>query len=616
MATRAQCRDRAVRDAGAVPASAQLQVSRVHGRVLDAQSQDRRRGYGHASGSLGQPHPGDGDRRGRVLRLDRRRPRRLRGAGRGGRNRGRDACAGRARLAARGAHPPVRTLGRRGRGGARRRRCDHGRTSANDRGRGPPRRRGADPKPAGPGGIGQPSRLDVRGQRPAPRARRGRRVAVRAGRHSGVRRLDWLFGMPPNPSGIASLHVLDGYIPPEFGFKSGGVVEVRTETGMRDAWAGTLDTGFADLGTRHVEGFAAGPIGGGAGLMLTGADEASSRFLDPVSLDNLHNDGRSSSLAAQLTFGQSSNLVSLLRPGRPRCLRRAERRGAGRGRPGSTAEDDAVPRRRHVAARPVRRGRCGRDRPTCARALRRSTPRRRTRRSRPNGRREDQRSGALFSVTHQRARHTIKAGGEAVGARSRRALLVRRHRSRRGRGRRPQRRGARPRRRQPLRLLRPSSSIHLVVLRAGRVRGLQQRDAQLRRALRSQPAARGRQPVEPARRRRVARAAGNDRARIVRCGCSSRRRPSTCCSHRRRKHARCRRSSTTRRSAAGRRCLPSASPRSTSRSSRTSCAAYAWTPPHGRGARETWTTRTSSSAPPSPSRTASRASTRTGSTWR
>src|SRR5690349_11090470 len=102
-------------------------------------------------------------------------------------------------------------------------------------------------------------------------------------------RLDRLFGMPPNPSAIASMHVMNGYIPPEFGFKSGGVVEVRTESGIRQAWSGNIDTGLADLGTRHVEGFGAGPIGSHVGLMLTGSDERSSRFLDPVALENFHN---------------------------------------------------------------------------------------------------------------------------------------------------------------------------------------------------------------------------------------------------------------------------------------------------------------------------------------
>src|SRR4051794_4661151 len=123
-------------------------------------------------------------------------------------------------------------------------------------------------------------------------------------------RLDRLFGMAPSPSAIASMHVMNGYIPPEFGFKSGGVVEVRTESGIRDAWSGNVDTGLADLGTRHVEGFGAGPVGTRAGLMLTGSDERSSRFLDPVTLENLHNDGRSSSLAAQFTFQSAAGLFS------------------------------------------------------------------------------------------------------------------------------------------------------------------------------------------------------------------------------------------------------------------------------------------------------------------
>ena len=123
-------------------------------------------------------------------------------------------------------------------------------------------------------------------------------------------RLDRLFGMPPNPSAIASLHVFNGYVPPEFGFKSGAVVEVRTETGIRDAWSGTLDTGLGDLATRNVEGFVSGPLSRGVGLMLTGSDERSSRFLDPVALENFHNEGRTSSIGAQVTFSPGKNLFS------------------------------------------------------------------------------------------------------------------------------------------------------------------------------------------------------------------------------------------------------------------------------------------------------------------
>jgi hypothetical protein len=145
-------------------------------------------------------------------------------------------------------------------------------------------------------------------------------------------RLDRLFGMPPTSSAIASLHVLNGYVPPEFGFKSGAVVEVRTETGIRNVWSGTLDSGVADLGTRHIEGFAAGPVSGGAALMLTGSDERSSRFLDPVAPENFHNDGRTSSLSAQVTYGPGKNLFSA--PCRSAASRTTSRTISCKKRPG------------------------------------------------------------------------------------------------------------------------------------------------------------------------------------------------------------------------------------------------------------------------------------------
>ena len=44
--------------------------------------------------------------------------------------------------------------------------------------------------------------------------------------------------------------------------------------------------------------------------MLTGSDERSSRFLDPVALENFHNEGRTSSIGAQVTFSPGKNLFS------------------------------------------------------------------------------------------------------------------------------------------------------------------------------------------------------------------------------------------------------------------------------------------------------------------
>jgi outer membrane receptor protein involved in Fe transport len=224
-------------------------------------------------------------------------------------------------------------------------------------------------------------------------------------------RLDRLFGMPPTGSGIASIHVLNGYIPPEFGFKSGAVVEVRTESGIRGSWTGLLDTGVADLDTRHVAGFAGGPLGSRAGLMLTGSDERSSRFLDPVALENFHNDGRTSNLGAQLTYSASRNLFTgSAQVGRARyeVPHSAAQEAAGQDQrqhttqmlvsgswqrvlSGGTVWQASAYRRQGSAtlsASPA-------DTPVTA-----------------GGRRLDERHGGLASLTHQRERHTIKFGGE------------------------------------------------------------------------------------------------------------------------------------------------------------------------------------------------------------
>jgi outer membrane receptor protein involved in Fe transport len=224
-------------------------------------------------------------------------------------------------------------------------------------------------------------------------------------------RLDRLFGMPPNPSAIASLHVLNGYVPPEFGFKSGAVVEVRTETGIRNSWSGTLDAGLADLGTRHVEGFASGPLRRGLGLMLTGSDERSSRFLDPVALENFHNEGRTSSLAAQVTYGPGKNLFSgSAQFGRevydvPHNL---EQQKAGQDQRQRTSQTlVAGSWQRVLSARTVCQMSIYR-RQGSARLLSSSGDIPVT----ASGRRRDHRYGVLASLTEQLERHTIKVGGE------------------------------------------------------------------------------------------------------------------------------------------------------------------------------------------------------------
>jgi hypothetical protein len=122
-------------------------------------------------------------------------------------------------------------------------------------------------------------------------------------------RLDGLFGMAPDPSMIDSVNIVTGYVPAEFGFKSGGVIEVRSAGRHADTWVGNGEIGGGGDDARDFSAVIGGPAGPAA-LTLGAAGQASSRFLDPVHPDNLHNDGRAFSGGAQ--FGWSLAPGSLL----------------------------------------------------------------------------------------------------------------------------------------------------------------------------------------------------------------------------------------------------------------------------------------------------------------
>jgi outer membrane receptor protein involved in Fe transport len=105
-------------------------------------------------------------------------------------------------------------------------------------------------------------------------------------------RLDGLFGVAPDPAMIDSVNVSTGYIAPEFGLKSGGVIEVRTAGHVVDRWVGAIDAVAASDATRDVSTVAGGPVSRVTTLTLGVAGQISDRFLDPVHPDNLHNKGR------------------------------------------------------------------------------------------------------------------------------------------------------------------------------------------------------------------------------------------------------------------------------------------------------------------------------------
>lgn len=127
-------------------------------------------------------------------------------------------------------------------------------------------------------------------------------------------RIDGLFGVSPDPALVDAVTVSTGYIPPEFGFKAGGVIEVRSAVRATDAWTAALDGSAGNDETRGISVVAGGPAGPAGALTVGVASQASSRFLDPVHPDNIHNDGATTSGGAQfgwlLPRGGMLNLVS------------------------------------------------------------------------------------------------------------------------------------------------------------------------------------------------------------------------------------------------------------------------------------------------------------------
>jgi hypothetical protein len=104
-------------------------------------------------------------------------------------------------------------------------------------------------------------------------------------------RFDSLFGVAPDPMTVESITVSTGYIPPEFGFKSGAVVEVRSASSVADRWAGSGEGLLASDDAVDGAAVAGGALSNSSSLALNLGGYRSSRFLDPTHPDNFHNSG-------------------------------------------------------------------------------------------------------------------------------------------------------------------------------------------------------------------------------------------------------------------------------------------------------------------------------------
>jgi outer membrane receptor for ferrienterochelin and colicin len=111
-------------------------------------------------------------------------------------------------------------------------------------------------------------------------------------------RLDAVSGIAPDLASVASVSVITGYVPPEFGHKAGGVIEIRSSSAAT-RWNATADLSTGSDATRDGSLTAGGRLGARAGVRAGASATRSDRFLDPVHPDNLHNSGGQSS-----AFGQ------------------------------------------------------------------------------------------------------------------------------------------------------------------------------------------------------------------------------------------------------------------------------------------------------------------------
>jgi outer membrane receptor for ferrienterochelin and colicin len=126
-------------------------------------------------------------------------------------------------------------------------------------------------------------------------------------------RMDSLHGVAPDPEMVDSLNVLVGHVPPEFGFKSGGVIEVRTSSQRANSWLGSVQGMAGSDATFQGSSVFGGPLTASTALTFGASGQQSDRFLDPVHPDNLHNAGNALNATAEFSWLVSpSSTVSVV----------------------------------------------------------------------------------------------------------------------------------------------------------------------------------------------------------------------------------------------------------------------------------------------------------------
>jgi outer membrane receptor protein involved in Fe transport len=107
-----------------------------------------------------------------------------------------------------------------------------------------------------------------------------------------VDRADTFFSSAVDVDALESIEILDGHLPVEYGFASGGVIRIVPRSGLEGSWNGTLSLRGGSEATGSVAATAGGRLHRSLGLFTAGSLGGSGeRYLDPVDPDNFNNRG-------------------------------------------------------------------------------------------------------------------------------------------------------------------------------------------------------------------------------------------------------------------------------------------------------------------------------------
>lgn len=227
-------------------------------------------------------------------------------------------------------------------------------------------------------------------------------------------RMDSAHGIAPDPEMVESMNVLVGHVPPEFGFKSGGVIEIRTSSGKSDSWLGNVQTTAGSDATYQGSSVFGGPLGESTALTLGLSGQRSDRFLDPVHPDNLHNSGNAANATAEFNWIASASDTLAIVGGVGRSSfdvphsEEQEEAGQDQHQTNLQTRQTASWQRAWAASTVSQLAGYHRSGSAALSGSARDTP------LHINADRSLRRIGVLGSVTHHRGKHVLKAGVEAA----------------------------------------------------------------------------------------------------------------------------------------------------------------------------------------------------------